>query len=67
MITIKINGKDWEVHPETNIINLLSRFKIAPKVCAVEINSQIVRRDEYNTRSLKAGDQVEILRLMAGG
>ncbi|MFA4905980.1 MAG: sulfur carrier protein ThiS [Candidatus Margulisiibacteriota bacterium] len=67
MITIKINGKDWEVHPEINIINLLSHFKIAPKVCAVEINSEIIPRAEYKNKILKQGDQVEIIRLMAGG
>ncbi|MBI5699891.1 sulfur carrier protein ThiS [Candidatus Saganbacteria bacterium] len=67
MITIKINGKDWEVHPETNIMDLLGRFKIHPKICAVEINSEIMPRSEYKNKVIKAGDQIEIIRLMAGG
>jgi len=67
MIKIKINGQDWEVPPETNILDLLSRFKISPRICVVEVNSEIVRRGEYNTRTLKEGDQIEIIRLVAGG
>lgn len=67
MIEVKINGEKWEVPPETQVANLLCRFKLSPKVCAVEINSEIVPRSEYRKRAVKNGDQVEIIRLMAGG
>jgi len=67
VIKVKINGEGWEVLPETQIINLLGRFKVSPKICAVEINSEIIPRSEYRERILKNGDQIEIIRLMAGG
>lgn len=67
MIKVKINGEDWAARPETKIMNLLGRLKISPKICAVEINSEIIPRSEYRGRALQDGDQVEIIRLMAGG
>jgi sulfur carrier protein len=67
MIKIKINGKDWQIDPQTVVANLLSRFRIKPQVCVVEINGEIVPRGEYNQMLLKEGDQVEVVRFMAGG
>ena len=67
MLKIKINGKEWEVPLQTNLENILSRFKTHPQICVVEINQEIIPPKGYKERFLKEGDQVEIIRFMAGG
>jgi len=67
MIQVRVNGKDWRLDPESTISNLLGRIKLSPKVCVVEINGEIKNKKTFNTAMLKNGDQVEIIRMMAGG
>ncbi|OGC22234.1 thiamine biosynthesis protein ThiS [candidate division WOR-1 bacterium RIFOXYB2_FULL_42_35] len=64
---IKVNGEEWQVEPETNIANLLSRKNLSPHICAVEVNRQIIAKEQYVALVLQAGDEVEIIRFMAGG
>jgi sulfur carrier protein len=67
MIEIQVNGKAWKLHPESTVSDLLSRLKLSPKACAVEKNGEILERKDYSRDLLKAGDRVEIIRMMAGG
>ncbi len=67
MIKIVVNGKDQAVPLDTNIGNLISQLRIGPQLCVVELNREIVGRDNYCVRKLEDGDEVEIIRFMAGG
>ncbi|NQT28976.1 MAG: sulfur carrier protein ThiS [Candidatus Saganbacteria bacterium] len=67
MLKIKINGKEWEVPAQTNIENVLSRFKTHPQICVIEVNQEIIPRENYRQRFLEEGDQIEVIRFMAGG
>lgn len=67
MIRVTINGKEWGLHPETNIANLLSYLKIYPEVSVVEVNKEVVSRSDYCWKIVQEGDQIEIVRFMAGG
>ena len=67
MIIIKVNGQEWKVDDGTSISDLLSRFKISPKVCALEKNGEIINRDDFGCTLLKSNDQIEIIRMMGGG
>lgn len=67
MIIIKVNGKGWEISPGTNVGDLLSRLKIPPKVCVVEVNGEIIPLRNHRRYYLREGDKVEVIRLMAGG
>jgi sulfur carrier protein len=67
LIGIIVNGKEWEVHPQATIADLLSKLKISPKVCVVEKNGEIIERKRYNEETVKPGDRIEIIRMMGGG
>ena len=67
MIRIIVNGKEWDVHPQSTISDILSKIKISPKVCVVEKNGVIVDRKSCNKETVQLGDRIEIIRMMGGG
>lgn len=67
MIKIIVNGREWQVPAETSISDLLGKFKVPPRACAVELNGRIVKRDKFQKTGLKEQDVIEIIRLMGGG
>lgn len=67
MIEIIVNGKGWEVGPNTTISHLLGKIKISPNICVVEKNGQIVTRDLLTKTVLNNNDTLEIIRIMGGG
>ncbi|MFA6170370.1 MAG: sulfur carrier protein ThiS [Candidatus Margulisiibacteriota bacterium] len=67
MIKIIVNGREWEVADETTIADLLGKFKVPSRACAVELNGRIIKRDKFQKTGLKEADAVEIIRMMGGG
>lgn len=67
MIEVAVNGKKWEVPKQARVGDLLSRLKISPQVCVVEVNGEIVERKNYKKKILLNEDKIEIIRMMAGG
>jgi len=63
---IKINGKTEEIQQET-VLQLLDARKIEPRMVTVELNSQILQREELALAVLKEGDELEFLFFMGGG
>jgi thiamine biosynthesis protein ThiS len=46
---------------------LLDQLKLNPGLVVVELNSNILKRDELPKAALKEGDQVEIVHFVGGG
>lgn len=67
MITLTINGKPRELERETPLLDFLAQHNLNPKALAVEYNGEIAPRDAYDRVTLRAGDRVEIVRMMGGG
>lgn len=63
---VKINGKPEEVQ-EVTVLGLLKSRNVDLRMVAVEVNSKMVERDQYETTALKEGDAVEFLYFMGGG
>lgn len=63
---VKINGKPEDVQ-EATLLGLLNSKKVDLRMVAVEVNSQMIERDQYETTALKEGDEVEFLYFMGGG
>lgn len=66
MPNIILNGKPYEA-PEGTVQDLLINLKHDPKRLAIEINHDLVPRTQHAQRSLREGDQVEIVTLVGGG
>lgn len=63
---ICLNGENRSV-PECSIKELLESLEIDPKRVAVELNMEILPKIEYASRSVAAGDRIEIVHFVGGG
>ena len=63
---VTINGKLEEVQADT-VLEVLTYKEVDPHMVAVELNTQIVERDQLETTPLKDGDKLEFLFFMGGG
>ena len=64
---IQLNGGPREVEDGITVGRLLEALKIHPLRVAVQVNLDILKRDRFEAVTLRAGDEVEILTIMAGG
>ena len=63
---VKINGKPEEVQ-EATVLGLLKSRNVDLRMVAVEVNSKMVERDQYETTALKECYEVDFLYSMGGG
>ena len=64
---IRLNGKAREVADGITVIRLLDELKLQALRVAVQVNTDIVKRERYGEVTLQAGDTVEVLTFMSGG
>ena len=67
MIEVTINGRVVTLGPETSLLDYLAAIGVQARAVAVELNGRILERSEYAGTQLRAGDQVEIVRMVGGG
>ena len=63
---ITLNGQARQTDAQT-IGQLLRELQFAPVGLAVALNQNVVRRADLESRPLKNGDTVEIIRAVQGG
>ncbi|MEQ1563733.1 MAG: sulfur carrier protein ThiS [Nitrospiraceae bacterium] len=66
-IQIHVNGDPRDVRADATVGDLLRELAIKTERVAVELNLEILDRKEFDQRSLKQGDRVEILSFIGGG
>jgi sulfur carrier protein len=66
-IKIKINGIEKEINSNTTIKKLLEDLGVLDKTMAVAVNMKIVKKDDWDTYTLKEGDKIEALNFVGGG
>jgi len=64
---IMLNGKDMEISKSINISQLLENLKINSNVVVVEINENIIEKDNFDNTFIKENDKVEVVRFVGGG
>ncbi len=64
---ITLNGEETNVDDGTKLVDLLSSFSIKDDPVAAQVNDDIIRHEDFSTRTLKDGDVVELFRMMGGG
>jgi sulfur carrier protein len=67
VIALRINGKEVDLDEATPLLDYLARLGVDPRSVAVEHNGEIVERDGFAAIMLRAGDVVEIVRMVGGG
>ncbi|MDR0977853.1 MAG: sulfur carrier protein ThiS [Endomicrobium sp.] len=67
MITIRLNGKDEIVKESFSLMELLKNKNIIPETVVVALNMNVVNQNDLDKTFILNGDNVEILRFVAGG
>ncbi len=66
-LSLTVNGQVLTLSPGLTVTGLLEMLEVTTRHVAVELNGQVVPRSAHATRSLAAGDQLEIVTLVGGG
>jgi sulfur carrier protein len=66
-IDIVVNGESRAVAEGATILDLLHQLELDPARVAVELDRRIVKQPLWNTTSLRAGAQIEIVQFVGGG
>ncbi|HEX5551588.1 MAG TPA: sulfur carrier protein ThiS [Nitrospira sp.] len=66
-LQIQVNGLPRDCRSGSTVGDLLRELDIKTERVAVELNLEILDRNDFELRSLKAGDRVEILSFIGGG
>jgi len=62
-----INGEDREFGDSLSLSSLIEQLGTKSDRVAVELNREIVTREQWSTTNLKDGDRLEIVHFVGGG
>lgn len=67
MTAITVNGNETSLSDGATVASLLEQLELKPRQVAVEVNFELVPREQHPRRVLCAGDRVEVVTLAGGG
>jgi len=66
-VRVRLNDRPAELPAGQSLAGLLAARGLHPRTVMIEVNEQVVRRDDYSTVCPQEGDRIEIVRMIAGG
>ena len=66
-MTVRLNGEQRECREEMTLADLVAELGLGTKRIAVEVNRDIIPREDYALCRLKTGDEIEIVHFVGGG
>ncbi|MDC0941419.1 sulfur carrier protein ThiS [Candidatus Pelagibacter sp.] len=66
-IKIKLNGKFSTINENLSLSIFLKELKIPLKKVAIELNQEIIDKNNLKTVKLKKNDKIEIVHFIGGG
>ena len=66
-IKIKLNGKFSTINENLSLSIFLKKLKIPLKKVAIELNLEIIDKNNLKTIKLKNNDKIEIVHFIGGG
>ncbi|MDA7443429.1 sulfur carrier protein ThiS [Candidatus Pelagibacter ubique] len=66
-IKIKLNGKFSTINENLSLSIFLKELKIPVKKVAIELNQEIIDKNNLKTIKLKNNDKIEIVHFIGGG
>jgi thiamine biosynthesis protein ThiS len=66
-VTISLNGEKVDARDAQTVAELIERFQLPSQTVLIEHNGVALHRHEWPERPLREGDQIEFLRVVAGG
>ena len=66
-IQVQVNGKEREVQSGLSVHELVESFDLNPLLIVVELNREILSRDQFKDIHVWEGDAVELVHFVGGG
>ncbi len=66
-ISVRLNGKDRHVARGLTVQTLLETLDLHPGMVVVELNRDILQRDNYDNFDVSDGDVIELVHFVGGG
>lgn len=66
-MTIQLNGERRQITEGMSVAALLKQLEIRADRVAVEVNLEIMDKNNFETRVLQEGDRVEVMSFIGGG
>ena len=66
-IQVQVNGKEREVQSGLSVHQLVEFFDLNPLLIVVELNREILSRDQFKDVHVSEGDAVELVHFVGGG
>ena len=66
-VHVNVNGEEREIDAGATLASLVAALGLAERRIAVELNRDVVAREEWPSTELKAHDRVEIVQFVGGG
>ncbi len=66
-VRLTVNGDPMDLENGMTAAALLDQLKLNPGLVVVELNLNILKRDDLAKAALNEGDQVEIVHFVGGG
>jgi thiamine biosynthesis protein ThiS len=66
-MTVRLNGEQRECREGMTLADLVAELGLGTRRIAVEVNRDIIPRDEYAHCRLHPGDEIELVHFVGGG
>jgi len=67
LVTVKLNGETRSFEYTTTLMDLVEAHGLKVNSILIELNGEAVLRSKWSTHKIQEGDQMEFLRVVAGG
>lgn len=67
MLNITVNGKPTQIERSMPIDELLRTVEVPPNYLAVELNQEVVPKEDHPKVIVHDGDHIEVVTLVGGG
>ena len=64
---VQVNGESREVQDRSTLDDLVDKLDLPAARIAIELNHQVVRRNQWAETKLSEGDRIEIVHFVGGG
>jgi len=66
-MNIIVNGENKNFTDNSTLQSIIDELKVEEKVMAAAVNMEIVKKNEWNTYTVKESDKLELLQFVGGG
>ena len=67
MIEVTVNGETRSVSPGRNLSQILEELGVLDYILLVEMNGDMIRREQFDEETVAGGDILELIRITGGG